>query len=101
MQLVGNRTTGNRDKPVTYHPYIKNKVVSMRIRAKYRGYCDNCKHTVWQNEQAEYESGKLSHVDCNSALADMTPRIINPKFEHILGKVNKKKLRRLLSTPTA
>lgn len=71
----------------------------MKIKAKYRGYCRTCKHTVWANEYANYGNNKLTHLDCKAALADMTPRIINPKFEHILGKVNKKKLRRLLNTP--
>ena len=61
------------------------------LNAKYRGYCADCHFTVWQGERVNYD-GKVHHVDCKSALLDDTPRVLNPTYARIIGKVSKTRL---------
>ncbi len=51
------------------------------IKAKYQGYCMKCWHSYWQGEQVNKEGKGFSHLDCLRALADRTPRKIDPKKE--------------------
>lgn len=51
------------------------------IKAKFKGYCTKCWHSYWQGEQVNKEGRGFSHLDCLRALADKTPRRLNPKME--------------------
>jgi hypothetical protein len=63
------------------------------MRSKFKSYCNKCHYTIWQGEWIRY-TGKAYHLDCKEALVDDTPRILNPKFEGIFGKIQKDKLRK-------
>lgn len=62
-----------------------------RMKAKYRGYCNNCHYTIWQGETINY-NGQAYHADCVVALKDDTPRRLNPSYIKLYGKVDKVKL---------
>lgn len=64
----------------------------MEINAKYKGFCSSCHHTIWKNETIRYD-GQARHIDCLAAVTDKTPRMIDSKYLHLIGKLNKKKLR--------
>ena len=64
------------------------------LHAKYRGFCAVCHHTIWQNEKMSYD-GQAKHLDCLRALNDGTPRVMDKRYERVLGKISKKKLRTL------
>lgn len=70
------------------------------LHARYKGYCTVCHHTIWRGEQIKYNGKTSKHVDCLVALRDGTPRVMDKKYEAILGRVNKKKLRTLASQRT-
>lgn len=64
------------------------------VVARYKGFCAKCLHTFWQNEIVVREKrGFLIHRDCLVALADSTPRRLNPKWEHALP-VDKAKIKK-------
>lgn len=65
------------------------------INSKYKGYCFKCYYTIWKNEKIKY-SGKARHFNCVSALKDETPRILNPSYVKVIGKVNKSKMIKMI-----
>lgn len=69
--------------------------------ARYKGFCSVCYHTFWKNEIVVKAGARgFSHKSCLAALADRTPRSLNPKVESIIGSLDKgilkKKAKRLL-----
>lgn len=80
---------------------MKINLEDNEVEAKYRGYCSTCYHTFWKNEIVVKAGARgFSHRSCLEALADRTPRKLNPKVEHVIGKLDKellkKKAKRLL-----
>lgn len=69
------------------------------LNARYRTYCNKCQHSIWQGERIRY-NGKPWHLDCQSALRDNTPRVLNPRYVSIIGKTSTKKVRALLGKPS-
>ncbi len=65
------------------------------IRAKYKGYCFKCHHTIWLNELVHL-TGKVRHIDCKVALKDKTPRQLDSRYLGIYGKTSPKKLKKLI-----
>lgn len=65
------------------------------LRSKYRGYCKKCHHTFWQRELVENNpGGGFNHLNCLAALADPTPRKLNPKMEWMFAGLDKGKLKK-------
>lgn len=51
------------------------------VKAKFKGYCVTCQHTFWAGETVQRHKPKgFTHLDCLVALADRTPRKLNPKY---------------------
>lgn len=69
----------------------------MVIHSKYKGFCSKCHFTIWQNEKIEY-NGNAKHLDCLEAIKDKTPRVCDPRYLDVLGKITKKKLKLLLDS---
>lgn len=65
------------------------------MQARYKGYCATCHHTIWAGERITY-NGQARHLDCIKALTDPTPRVMDKRYEAILGKVKKTKLRQMV-----
>jgi len=75
------------------------------ITVSYKGFCTKCHHTYWPGEVVEkvyrWDARKkkntpfgFKHIDCVVALADRTPRSLNPKFEGMYAGLNKAKLKK-------
>lgn len=62
------------------------------IKAKYKSYCKDCYHTIWKGERIKYD-GQVHHLDCLKAIADPTPRQMNPQMKRTIGKVKKRRVR--------
>jgi hypothetical protein len=60
----------------------------------YSGYCKKCHHTFWKNEVVEKDAGGFNHLSCLAALADQTPRKLNPQSEWMFPGLNKAKLKK-------
>jgi hypothetical protein len=80
---------------------VKIKLEENEIVTKYKGYCSVCYHTIWKNEIVVKAGARgFTHKSCLAALADRTPRRLNPKVEHVIGQLDKgilkKKAKKLL-----
>lgn len=64
------------------------------MKVSYKGYCKKCHHTYWVGEIVEKTAGGFNHIDCLSALADTTPRKLNPKMEWMFAGLDKAKLKK-------
>jgi hypothetical protein len=73
-----------------------NKPTPKEIYARYKGFCATCHYTIWQGERIWYD-GRAKHLDCRRAILDNTPRVVDDKYIHILGKLNRKKMKAALA----
>jgi hypothetical protein len=64
------------------------------FQVKYHGYCNRCHHTYWKNEVVRKVAGGFEHLNCMLALADRTPRKLNPKMEWMFAGLDKAKLKK-------
>jgi hypothetical protein len=64
------------------------------FQVKYQGYCKKCHHTYWKYEVVQKVAGGFEHRNCMLALADPTPRKLNPKMEWMFAGLNKAKLKK-------
>lgn len=68
------------------------------MKNKYKRYCITCHYTVHVGEEITESVKGVSHTDCKAALSDRSiVRQLNPRIEQMLGKVNKKKLVKILA----
>jgi hypothetical protein len=65
-----------------------------RVKVKLNGYCTKCHHTYWSGEVVAKGNKGFEHMDCLVALADKSPRKINPKMEYLFSGISKAKLKK-------
>lgn len=64
-------------------------------KASYKGYCKRCYHSFWKNEIVRKNSAEgFVHLNCLEALADQTPRMIDPRKEWMFSGLDKAKLKK-------
>lgn len=59
-----------------------------------QGYCSRCYHTYWKKEIVVTQGKGFIHKDCLVALADSTPRTLNPGVASVIGELDKSILKR-------
>jgi hypothetical protein len=73
---------------------------SDEVKASRKGYCSRCYHTFWKNEVVVKRGELFIHTHCGKAIADRTPRVLNPEVARIIGDIDKsilkKKVKRVL-----
>jgi hypothetical protein len=94
---VGN----DRKNPLRVTTMSKEKKINYTyINAKYSGYCNTCYFTIFKNEKIRF-NGSAHHLNCETAISDQLPRKVNPSLISVLGKVDRKRMRKMLETKQA
>lgn len=72
----------------------------MMIKSNYKSYCSKCHFSIWKGEHIELKARKPVHLDCLEALKDLTPRVLNKRYQAIYGNVKKSLVIRMIENKT-